>query len=693
MNPYQKSNLRLGLILFSLIILVLLVYKWSQDEGNQLPSTPPLTDTAIIDGYPELYRAVQSRNDSLLRPYLDHEEPAIRGQAWRALAHTPVENISPYIDRAVASGSEAAWFALSMHDMEEQQLARLRELWQTDSLMRGGISRVFGKQGNEQTLEFLLSRIDEMRNSRFEYPYALAIGRLLIDHQADDPEMISLVTRAMKSDSADVARAYLYGLYRGGSEQLSSAARDSIYTNWRYYDMGIQPEVDQYVARILGSRIFEDIVTYYNSEQLLESNVQVAIELAGLLSGVEVTADRILPAKILLTHTNPHVVRTTLQSLDGKLQEGGTLFRYIVEQMLPDPELAPSVWVRSLATVAAVTPDLLDSHRERLKRISGEHPYLLPEILGVYRIGESGEPFTARVDSIVSGGDPLRSLFAVRALGTWWQARGEMPGRSDFRDRIRSIVFDGLAMKDRGVAFALQNLLGDEALFGADDFTAINRALKAFSLPEDIEVFQAFGRLYFQQYRKQAAAVIDSLASLEYAPLNRALASVGWDVAVPEGSDTSFRTPGWERLWKLGREPVWVMETNKGMIKIKMDPLAAPATVSALDSLMRAGVYDGVPFHRVVPNFVIQGGDIERADGFGGPGFVLPTEGSEKEYTRGAAGIASAGPDTEGSQYFFMHQWKPHLNGNYTRFGVVVEGMTVVDRIVEGDSVRVVYWQ
>src|SRR5699024_9094785 len=142
-----------------------------------------------------------------------------------------------------------------------------------------------------------------------------------------------------------------------------------------------------------------------------------------------------------------------------------------------------------------------------------------------------------------------------------------------------------------------------------------------------------------------------------------------------------FRMPNWERLWQLGRHPIWVMHTEKGEIKIQLNTLSAPATIAAIDSLSRAGVYDGVPFHRVAPNFVIPSGEIERHDGSGGPECVSPTEPSETWFVRGAAGIASAGPDTAGSQYFIMHQWSPHLNGNYTRFGKVVDGMDIVDQI------------
>lgn len=98
-------------------------------------------------------------------------------------------------------------------------------------------------------------------------------------------------------------------------------------------------------------------------------------------------------------------------------------------------------------------------------------------------------------------------------------------------------------------------------------------------------------------------------------------------------------------------------------------------------------MYDDVPFHRVVPNFVVQGGDFTLQNGVGSPDYYLSTESSQLSFERGALGIASSGTDTEGSQYFLMNQWAPHLDGHYTRFGKVVYGMDVVDRIQVGDKV------
>jgi cyclophilin family peptidyl-prolyl cis-trans isomerase len=128
------------------------------------------------------------------------------------------------------------------------------------------------------------------------------------------------------------------------------------------------------------------------------------------------------------------------------------------------------------------------------------------------------------------------------------------------------------------------------------------------------------------------------------------------------------------------------IETSRGRILAELFADEAPATVEAFVGLVRAGFYNGLTFHRVVPNFVVQGGD-PNGDGTGGPGFRLPTEPSPRMYVRGMIGMASSGRDTEGSQFFIMHSAHPHLDGRYTLFGRVVEGMDVVDALEVGDRI------
>jgi cyclophilin family peptidyl-prolyl cis-trans isomerase len=103
--------------------------------------------------------------------------------------------------------------------------------------------------------------------------------------------------------------------------------------------------------------------------------------------------------------------------------------------------------------------------------------------------------------------------------------------------------------------------------------------------------------------------------------------------------------------------------------------------------LARRGYFNGLSFHRVVPDFVVQGGD-PRGDGWGGPGYTIRCEYNTLGYERGRVGMALAGKDTGGSQFFITHSPQPHLNGRYTIFGEVIEGEDVLDAIQVGDIIN-----
>jgi Peptidyl-prolyl cis-trans isomerase (rotamase) - cyclophilin family len=130
-----------------------------------------------------------------------------------------------------------------------------------------------------------------------------------------------------------------------------------------------------------------------------------------------------------------------------------------------------------------------------------------------------------------------------------------------------------------------------------------------------------------------------------------------------------------------------VLTTEKGTFTIDLLPEDAPLTVDNFIKLARAGYFNNVAVHRVVPNFVIQDGD-PRGDGNGGPGWQIRCEINLLEYDRGAVGMALSGKDTGGSQWFVTHSPQPHLDGGYTVFGKVSEAdMKVVDSIVRGDKI------
>jgi cyclophilin family peptidyl-prolyl cis-trans isomerase/HEAT repeat protein len=139
-------------------------------------------------------------------------------------------------------------------------------------------------------------------------------------------------------------------------------------------------------------------------------------------------------------------------------------------------------------------------------------------------------------------------------------------------------------------------------------------------------------------------------------------------------------------LSRLGRSVRALVSTEKGSFVIELLPDEAVLNVDNFVRLAQTNYFNNVTFHRVVPNFVIQGGD-PRGDGNGGPGYQIRCEINEVPYERGTVGMALSGKDTGGSQWFVTHSPQPHLDGGYTVFGRVVSGMDVVDRIARGDRI------
>jgi peptidyl-prolyl cis-trans isomerase B (cyclophilin B) len=135
------------------------------------------------------------------------------------------------------------------------------------------------------------------------------------------------------------------------------------------------------------------------------------------------------------------------------------------------------------------------------------------------------------------------------------------------------------------------------------------------------------------------------------------------------------------------KEYTVLMETNKGTIELVLYPAHAPKTVNNFVFLVREGYYDGIKFHRVIPDFVIQGGD-PTGTGMGGPGYKFEDEckGNPLKHGTGWMSMANAGPNTNGSQFFITHSPQPHLDGRHTVFGKVVNGMDVVNAIEQGDE-------
>lgn len=174
-----------------------------------------------------------------------------------------------------------------------------------------------------------------------------------------------------------------------------------------------------------------------------------------------------------------------------------------------------------------------------------------------------------------------------------------------------------------------------------------------------------------------------------HAPRDRARALLAtWNEASPGGPAAAVPDPiGAAQLLPPDARPRVRLETDRGVLVLELRPDHAPVTVTRILGLVRDGYYDGLTFHRVVPGFVVQGGD-PRGDGYGGPGFWLRCEDNRLPYVRGTVGMALAGRDTGGSQFFITSAAQPHLEGRYTAFGAVIDGLDSLDRLHPGDRIR-----
>ncbi len=168
-----------------------------------------------------------------------------------------------------------------------------------------------------------------------------------------------------------------------------------------------------------------------------------------------------------------------------------------------------------------------------------------------------------------------------------------------------------------------------------------------------------------------------------YIDITKVLAMI--NKTVYKKPETEWNHPiNWEYVVKIKTDQKIKVTTNKGEFIIQMNVNEAPGSVSSILKLVEDGFYNGKYFHRMVPNFVVQGG-CPRGDGFGGVNYTVRSEFSSLKYSTGAVGLASSGPDTESCQWFVTHCPTPHLDGRYTIIGYVIEGMEIIHKLGVGD--------
>ncbi|HYH96284.1 peptidylprolyl isomerase [Hyalangium sp.] len=312
----------------------------------------------------------------------------------------------------------------------------------------------------------------------------------------------------------------------------------------------------------------------------------------------------------------------------------------------------------------------------------------------------------ALVEVLRCGGDrvpePRRLALGLREVAQAKEQGGAKEAVASLRHpdaRVRLGALEAVAARPVPEALeAVRALIaGDDAVVAAAAATAVGmlkatealpevRALAA-RVPQEPDLAEPVAGALVALEGKEAEPVLRSWLGHPHANVRRVAADsltqlTGQPVrsARMELSPEAFRPPVAPAGAKL------TFRTRKGDITVTLDTEHAPITSGNLYTLAKKGYFRDVTFHRVVPDFVAQGGD-PRGDGEGGPGYSIRCELTRRPYTRGTLGMALSGKDTGGSQFFFTHTPQPHLDGRYTSFGEVTAGMEVVDALLEGDLI------
>jgi len=322
------------------------------------------------------------------------------------------------------------------------------------------------------------------------------------------------------------------------------------------------------------------------------------------------------------------------------------------------------------------------------------------------------DTFLAALAGLDADNDWTVRVAVAGALGTLPAARGVPRLSVMLQERDTRVIPAVITALAATKAPGLEKVLLER--LRSDDFVV--RATSANALA-DLKIAEAVQPLV-EAYKGAAgdvtyvarAAVLGALARLNPAAarplLEEALKDRDWAVRVrartllaeqgvtgvenamrPSGPGRPVDSPEWRAIAVPPFSPRAFIDTDKGTIELELAVLDAPLTVANFITLARKGFFNNIAIHRVVPDFVVQDGD-PRGDGEGGPGYSIRDEINQRPYLRGTVGMALDWQDTGGSQFFITHSPQPHLDGRYTVFGNVVNGMEVVDRLVPGDVLR-----
>jgi cyclophilin family peptidyl-prolyl cis-trans isomerase len=587
-----------------------------------------------------VWNAAAHRDTSALMDYALSEQAHVSDAAMRALTNMDITDVDKLFLTVMSTNSDLWFLPLTTHQLNDDQVIQLIDTITARRSYSGispysGLYQALGYQQSEKASAYLLSFLDGMAETEGEIivraSLPLAISRVTAQRPLQPSQQRLIASLALRTNHVHTQTSWLYGWYRNVGFTLLPETIAYLQEELPELWPELYGLTRQYLIAVLGRNRVNWLPDLLTDDYLHTIHPLEAIEISRILPAVENESERLRLTSALLSHSN-QMVRTRV---------------YLALSRMDDPEI---LRVPQPQSDASIQEDM------------AYHSYLIKHD-------------TPRACSVLTSESIHQKL--VNA-----------PSVLDVFLPLLDVCTEKAEQYGKLITFV-------EAKLRQPDQSIINRHILNYLstvLPEDVKTIEAIAllELLAADGAPQLHAAWMGISErhswiLEESEIIRDRVNTAKENAMHRSDELLAPDP--DILLELGPAPEWIIVTTRGELRLRLDPLRSPSTVTAIALLTEQRAHEGSPFHRIVPNFVIQAGEIWGTGSSGTPYFRVPTEASEKSFHRGSLGIASAGRDTEGAQFFVMHMWAPHLDGRYTNTGYLIDGYDVLDGLLQGDRV------
>jgi cyclophilin family peptidyl-prolyl cis-trans isomerase/HEAT repeat protein len=617
-----------------------------------------------------------------MQPYLSHKSKKIQQKAIYLLGQMrdtlAVAMLMPFLQNASNALRVETIFALGQIGparMADSLIAHWQD--ETDLEAKQAILEAVGKIGDSTHVGFLRNGLAEP-TPILQQAAAVALGYLAYWKRIDVSPAVDDFAALLDDDLNEIRWRAAWALMR--------MADSSAYPYLLIASKDIDPRVRMQCARGLGR--IGDASAADRLMQMAKDDPDWRVRASAAAAIGQLELNDYL-SRLPLDDENEHVRLSAINALgiavDRSFEkmagsEQAAIIDFLEEKFNPDANRANHeiTWRERAALANAYASALRDKALEKLRaQIDHPEPLFRARLVEAFAKTKSQEAINDLL-SLFETGPMMVKIAVVRALRNF---KGGVANR---------IALNAFNENDPVLTAQVTRFLAQDSVLGPKFEKQIVAAFENLRQPVDTEVasmiFDDLAKLKLQSavpilekalhdndkaYRAAAANALKKLTGKSYLD----------DISAP-AQPTEFSMAEINNL----SSATATIETVHGNIVLSFYTDESPLTVLNFVRLAEKGFFDGLNFHRVVPNFVIQGGD-PRGDGWGSPGYAIRSEFNRLPYKRGMVGMASAGPDTEGCQFFITHSPQPHLNGRYTLFARVKAGMEAVDAIQVGDRI------